>query len=446
LGVVNLRGLHWVILAALLLPTASAAVSEKLVFQGNETPPTYGFDLSDSPDTVTCPDPYDGEDCIFIDRASWSSDLLAKALANDKHAYRVRFWLYAEADDLQSVFRVTFSFKPGPATGEAVGDGDHLGAFGDSVQAIFEENSVGWDIHLAEVTEETLQELGVGVETRDSSQWRAYDFIVNTDTQQVKLQNEQGTTLVAAPLRNHEGSPIYSQWYRGHGGNWYGAAQTYLRLGGDSTRIYDQDPRPPVISNLTQNPRQVKPDESVQVTATIRDDWGQATAVLRSWVNDASQADVAMTRQGTTYTATIPGHALDAEVDYYVEATAVSGLKARSDTIRYVVGSNEDPENLGGGSTTATSSRVLGAVAVGLAIFVVGIILFLVLRQDPNSKRLAGPILVAATILAGIAILVILNLAAIAEALASPFLWPILLAAGALTAAFLHFRHREGQP
>jgi hypothetical protein len=423
------------LLPALLILASAAAgsLSEKLVFQGNPTPPNYGFDLSDEPGHLECPDPYTDEDCIYANNGALGNDYLGETLAGDKHAYRVKFSLYAAADSAQSKFRCVLSFRVGPANADAEGDGYHTEAFGESVGVVFEENPVGWDIKLVEVEGESYQELAIGTESRTSSAWRSYDFIVDSDNQQAKLLNDQGSVVVSHELRHHEGKPIQSQWYRFTGGASLFTAGMFLRVKADSTAIYDQDPRAPTITDLQQTPRLVAAGQEVKITATIRDDWGRATAVLRQWVNGQGGPDLAMTYSGSTYTATLPGRANDAEVRYQVEATGVSGLKAVSDTIQYTVGSNEDPDNLGGGTGSGKlEPGLLGAVAISGALVVVGFILFIALReQDP---RLAKFILVGAAGLAIVAFPVILYLDAIAKALANPYLLPVLLMVAAVAA------------
>lgn len=385
-------------LLALVLAAAPAeALSEKLVFHGNpDATGHYGFQVDDNPTHFTCPSPYSSESCIDFQRSAFGNDYLATSLPNEKHAYRVRFWLYAAPDQTQSKFRAMFSLTPGGATPAGEGDGDHTGAWGESVQAIFAENSVGYDIRLAEATGERLETLAIGAENRDSSAWRAYDFIVNTDTQDARLINDQGDAILQAKLLHHQDKAIESQWYRGTGGDWYYAANLYLRTGGDSTAVYDQDPRPPIISNLTQNPAFVSPAQTVKVSATIRDDWGSATAVLHSWVKDPAKdtftpaADLGMQNVGAHYEATLPAHAAGAVVRYQVEATATSGLKATSTTIEYQVGSTDPPKDVGsGGAIGAFAANTLMVGATGFAVAVLVGVAGALLEETADKQRAA---------------------------------------------------------
>jgi hypothetical protein len=388
---------HLLLLAFVLVVVACPvdALSEKLVFQGNPVP-HYGFDVDDDPTHAPCPSPYGSEECIDFQRTEFVNDYLGKTLPNDKHAYRVRFWVFAGADSAQSKFRCMLSFKDGGATVEGKGDGHHTGAWGESIQAVFEENSLGWNVKLAEVSGENYQEIATGSEPRDSSAWRRYDLRANTDTGDVSLTNDAGTVMASAKLLHHQGKPITSQWYRGTGGNWY-ASNTYLRASGDSTAVYDQDPRPPIIGNLTQNPTYVSSGQSVKVSATIRDDWGLATAVLHSWTK-AKDADTftpapdqAMQNTGTHYEATLSAHTDGVAVRYQIEATAVSGLKATSTTIEYEVGSSDPPKDLGGGSGFAgVSGDTLMVATIGFAILaVIGLVAGLFM-QGVDKRRSAN--------------------------------------------------------
>ncbi|MCA1810817.1 MAG: hypothetical protein LC623_02265 [Halobacteriales archaeon] len=395
-----------IVLALVVAACPGDALSEKLVFQGNPVA-HYGFDVDDDPTHAPCPSPYDSEECIDFQRTEFANDYLGKTLPNDKHAYRVRFWIFAGADFAQSKFRCMLSFKDGTATVEAKGDGHHTGAWGESVQVVFEENSVGWDVKLVEVSGENYQEIATGSEPRDSSAWRRYDLRANTDTGDVSLINDAGTVMASAKLLHHQGKAITSQWYRGTGGSWY-TSNTYLRASGDSTAVYDQDPRPPIIGNLTQTPNLVAPGQAVKVSAVIRDDWGLATAVLHSWTKakDADTftpaADVAMQNLGAQhYEATLPPHTDGVVVRYQIEATAVSGLKATSTTIEYEVGSSDPPKDLGGGSGFGATGNTFMVATIGFAILAaIGVVAGLFM-QGVDKRQSAN--WVAAGLIAGAA-------------------------------------------
>lgn len=429
-------------LVLLAVATSAQAINEKLVFQGADSPPTFGFELYDHPGTRSCWPPYEAEPCIYIQDNAFYNDYLATKLHNEKHAYRVHFQIYADADGAQSKFRVVLSFVPGNVAKSIEGDGYATGAFGEAVGAVFAENPVGWDIQLIEVNQESYQEIATATEPRDSSAWRAYDFTANSDTGLIELRNDVGDVMASAHMMHHAGKPIESQWYRGTGGNWYSTAHMMLRVGGDSTAVYDQDPRPPVISNLTQTPSLVEPGQSVRVSATIRDDWGQATAVLHSWVNQKPAPDVAMQSSGGTYTATLPGAPADAEVRYQVEATAVSGLKAVSTTIQYVVGSTQPPKDVGGGGALGSiTSNEGGLAAVGF-VLIAGVGLFAALFEQGVDKKRSATLATLGGV-GGLAWVALVYSWATLTAFASgPWFVPGLLIAAILAAAILATRKR----
>jgi hypothetical protein len=428
------------LLAALLLVPGAAALTEKLVFQANQSAPAFGFQVFDDAESDTCRSPYTAETCISFFADAFTNQYLARSLAGEKHAYRIHFWIYAADDGAQAKLRVAFSLAPNSATTAMKGNGHDSGAWAESVQAIFWEEPVGWQVKLAQVHNGGYQELATISDARPSSAWQGFDFVVNTDTGQLRITNDLGNTVLSATMTEAKGRAIHSQWFRQTGG---GFAGEWLWMRTKTLQIYDQDPRAPIITELAQTPLRVFANQAVKVTANITDDWGSASAVLHTWINNEQGADVAMTHSGTRYEATLPGRPDGVEVRYQVEATAVSGLKAVSDTIRYVVGSEEDPDNLGGGSLGAAED--LGFLGVGVfAIFVVGglVLTFLDMASKPNGAPKAYLYAVGGMVLGLLWLAYIYNKPAIDDFLTSPAAWFLALAGLVVAVLAVSFKGR----
>lgn len=88
---------------------------------------------------------------------------------------------------------------------------------------------------------------------------------------------------------------------------------------------------PASISNVTSAPVAPKSTESVTVSAKITDLKGGVTAVLKYKLNSASSfTSVPMTSQANfNYTGTIPAHAMNAVIEYYIEVTNSDGLVSK---------------------------------------------------------------------------------------------------------------------
>jgi len=372
-----------VALALLAAPLVAANVSEHKVFQGNTTSTTLGYDLNDVAAPQPCQAPFTGEGCIQFESDDHHHQYLAKSLAG-KHAYRLHWTMMEEKDSATSILHVVFSFAQG-ATKAMEGNNVNTGMWADSVDVLFHEGS-GWDVSLWETTAGNIAPLGTTTQGVDSTQFHTYDFLVNTDTQTATLLDESGAVLVSSPI-HHQGKGIATQWFMETGGDYWFNNNLDVRVQGDSTSIYDQDPRPPVLSNLAQNPQLVGAAQSVQVSVSVQDDWGTPSVVLHRWLNHSPAADQAMTQSGTTYTATLPGAPAGVTVGYQAEATGASGLKARTDLIEYVVASGKQPANLGGGSTPASSGLGDWTLIVFAVLSIGGVAMtFLDMASHPPGK------------------------------------------------------------
>jgi len=93
---------------------------------------------------------------------------------------------------------------------------------------------------------------------------------------------------------------------------------------------------PPLISNIRRNIVEVGPNESVEISALIKDDVSVSDAKIFYSVNGGPRDSAAMTTLDSIYTGQIPGVPDSALVDFYIKSTDNLGNVAinPSDTLR----------------------------------------------------------------------------------------------------------------
>ncbi len=103
-------------------------------------------------------------------------------------------------------------------------------------------------------------------------------------------------------------------------------------------RTYEFD-YPPIIANVQHDPAVPSPYAPANISATITDNTGIASATLRYAYDGAAQTAVAMTRWATTntYLGDIPASATGTNVSYYIVVTDIVGQEVISDTYSYII-------------------------------------------------------------------------------------------------------------
>lgn len=381
------------LLVILLACNVQAAV-EHQVFHANGSSTRFGYDVQSTSIQAYTGNPCETTpgDCVKADTDEDRRGFLGKALTGDKLAYRVGLRIYASSEGATSGIHVAFSFDARQPSAAIQGDGSTKGVFADSIQLRLKETDDGWDLRLGQTKSGTYAELAHHTDLRSPNAWREYAFQVNTTSGVASVLDDSGATILSATMTHHRGVALQSQWFMFKGYQSVFSNYAYLKLTGQSTAIHDQDPRPPTISGLQQNPARLASGQSVQITATIRDDWSSPSGVVKTWRNDVAAANYTMTFTGDQAHATLPGQDNGVRVRYQVAATDDEGLTSQSDLIEYKVGSNQDPTNLGGGSATFIpeplheQSRLDVALGV-LFILGLGFLAFFVSRQ--HYPRLA---------------------------------------------------------
>jgi hypothetical protein len=418
----------------ILIPTAAAVETTHKVFQSDSTvggaflydvnqvqPDANHVDnqpwFSASPGARNCPGG-DTKPCLKSVHENDERDLLGKSLAAKTH-YNVSYEIYADADHSGSGFQASFSFENTPATTSTAGDGWNNGAFRNSLNARYHETTTGWDLAISEVTNGVYQDIASTSDNSDSSQWHAYSFDVDSVADRATVYGGSGEVLLTAQIAHHHGGAMRSQWFVARSYSSGGAGGILIRDIGTSTAIVDEDPQPPTVSNLKQVPGSVAPGQSVTVTATVADDWGQPASVIQWSVNGVAKSDITMAYQSTTGArALIPAQQSDAVVRYQIVATDGTQLQAASDQWQYTVGSGQGATNIGGafsggsgGHVAQDAGSALDGVLFGGTIVLLAFFAFLLLRG--SNPKLASISLIVG-LLGGILVAVyITNQAAI---------------------------------
>jgi len=95
---------------------------------------------------------------------------------------------------------------------------------------------------------------------------------------------------------------------------------------------------PASIASVSYLPTTVTPDDDVTVTATIVDNEGITSSVIKYKVNSGAEQSVNMTGSGETYTGVIPKTADKDKVEFYVEVVNKAGFTTKSSATTYEVG------------------------------------------------------------------------------------------------------------
>jgi hypothetical protein len=93
-----------------------------------------------------------------------------------------------------------------------------------------------------------------------------------------------------------------------------------------------------LISNVAYSPSAPLAEDDVVVTVSVTTQSSIAQAMLYYSVNGGSQRTLAMTRQGSSYRATVPKQADGSVIEFYVSVTDTEGTVSESSTYSYTVG------------------------------------------------------------------------------------------------------------
>jgi len=93
-----------------------------------------------------------------------------------------------------------------------------------------------------------------------------------------------------------------------------------------------------LISNISYSPTDPQAEDSVVVTVSVNTQSSISQVVLHYSIDGGSQRTITMTRQGSTYKATIPQQADGTNVEFYASVTDTEGNLSDSTTYSYTVG------------------------------------------------------------------------------------------------------------
>lgn len=381
------------LIASLLAPIAPAA-DERGIFQASGgSSAHFGFDWHEG-----CAIEGGAIACGAI---ASDSDYLAANVEGDKQAYGVEFTISADAEGERSLARIAFTFDHGAVGVGIKGNGRDSYAFADSVQLQLWENSQAGGNWLA-----TLFDVKGGVRTPIATQFNTgiedgdfHTFRFNVDLDAGKAQVfDGGDVLLAEATLANEHDEFAGQWYvltstaDGCFGSGAGCpVTTRIGIQGDSTTIYDMDPRAPEIASISATPDPWPASTPLRVSVTATDDWNPGTAIqgeLHFEINGAAEQTVSMANTNGVLEGDVPGIA-QGSVEYWV--TVFDGDSADVFTSdRYEIELDGSPQNKGGGDskTTPAGGGVGGDAAAnqdfllmaGLA-FIAGLGVFILLRR-----------------------------------------------------------------
>jgi Carbohydrate binding module family 56 len=93
-----------------------------------------------------------------------------------------------------------------------------------------------------------------------------------------------------------------------------------------------------LISNVNYSPTDPQAEDDVIVTVSVTTQSSISQAKLRYSVDGGAQQTLSMTRQGSSFKATIPRQADGSTVEFYVSVTDTGGIVSDSSTYSYTVG------------------------------------------------------------------------------------------------------------
>jgi hypothetical protein len=171
---------------------------------------------------------------------------------------------------------------------------------------------------------------------------------------------------------------------RGEGWIWVEATGANNPLGWTPPDFNDGNfevyPLNSMISNVNYTPNSPQAEDDVIVTASVATESSPIRQVLLYYsINGGMDITLAMTLEGSSYTATIPKQADGTVVDFYVSATDTEGIVSESGKFSYTVGGT------GGGGGLEIPGFPFESIIIGLAIGLVTLY-FLARKRSALSR------------------------------------------------------------
>jgi len=119
-----------------------------------------------------------------------------------------------------------------------------------------------------------------------------------------------------------------------------------------------------LISNISYSPTNPQAEDSVVVTVSVNTQSSISQVVLHYSIDDGSQRTITMTRQESSYKATIPQQADGTNVEFYASVTDTEGNVSDSTIYSYVVGGENGQEIPGFPIESILIGLILGFAAL----------------------------------------------------------------------------------